>query len=382
MPFVQLEKKHLHLYQLSQGVLYLSTFALVFFLVLRSLFPVTLDIFDFDNPSSRDNSLIPHENPANISITTTGKMPSKESIVFNLGASAEDSQAHFNLLINKKSPLPKDIALTIRHGYQAAWLPKGEPIKDFPARDFYTLDGVYYQRTSERTLDRFVSETAFLSRYPKEFAKPLTHEEFATYNLSENVIGFRPGVLTAYGEGVFIIMNDKEMRPVGSARIFQDLGYRFEDVQKISAEELGIYERGKIFLSGDRHPDGTLFQDTDSDQFFLVDQEELHEVLPGRYLDFLLSKTRPVLFSTKESLSAVSCQMIPNTFSYGIHCDMPITTISASTGSNYEIMITNNGGDVHLNKLEARFTTAKNQNNLHFILAQIKDTFLTRFGLN
>ncbi len=380
MPFVQIEKQHLRLYRILQGTLYFSTALLLVFLILRSLFPITLDSFNFENPSAKDNSLIPSQH--SLDTENIRSLKKNQSIIFNLGASAEDTKATFHLLIDKKSPLPKDLHFQIRHGYEASWLPEGAPLSDFPAIDFYVADGVYYQRIDEHTLERFVSKAAFLSRYPEEFAQPRKNEEIASYSLSEKVIGFRPGVLTAYGEGVFIIMNDTEMRPVGSARIFQDLGFRFEDVQKISAEELGMYDRGKIFLSGDRHPDGTLFKDADTSRYFLIDQEQLHEVLPGRYLDFLLSKTRPVLYSTQTSLETASCQTTPDIFTHGVHCTMAVDAVSATIGSNYEIKLTNTGDDTHLRFLEARFTTAKNSTNLHFILAQIKDSFLTRFGLN
>ncbi|MEK9173720.1 MAG: hypothetical protein AAB845_00445, partial [Patescibacteria group bacterium] len=260
-------------------------------------------------------------------------------------------------------------------------LPAGDTISDFPAVDLYVSDGIYYMRRDGK-LVRFISRDAFLSRYPEEFAKVLTSEEQKGFTEGEGVIGFRPGLLAAYGDGVFIIMNEIEMRPVGSARIFQEIGYRFEDVQNLNAEELGIYKRGKIFLSGDRHPDGTVFQDKETSDYFLVEEGQFHKLLPGRYLDFLLSKARPIVFSSVTSDKTVSCAATPNLLSHGLHCTLPLASISSTIGSDYEIRLTNQGVPMDLSFFEARFKTAKNKANLLFITTQVKDLFLSRFGAN
>lgn len=380
MPLVSLSPQHLRYYRVAQLVLYSSTLALLFFLVIRSLFPTSIDSFDFENPTSTKYSLLPPQNE-NRELVSNGQFPKNSSLIFDLGASTQDESAAFDLLVEQKSPLPKSLTITLRHGYKASWLPQGDTLLDFPAEDLYVSDGVYYFLRDNK-LTRFVSRDAFLSRYPEDFAKPLSGEELKNFSLSEEVLGFRPGLLTAYGEGVFIIMNDKEMRPVGSARIFQDLGYRFEDVQKVNAEELGIYKRGKIFLSGDRHPDGTLFQDADSSRYYLVQNEQFHEILPGRYLDFLLTKTHPVLFSAQSNQATVTCEGTPNTFSHGLHCATPLDTISSNPGNVYEIRLTNTDTSTDLRFFEARFKTARNKANFDFIVSQLKDILFTRFGLN
>jgi hypothetical protein len=172
------------------------------------------------------------------------------------------------------------------------------------------------------------------------------------------------------------------MRPVGSARIFQDIGYSFEDVQNLNAEELGIYKRGKIFLSGDRHPDGTVFRDTVTAQYFLIENGQFHPLLPGRYLDFLLTQARPIPFSSVDRDKTVSCDATPNLFTHGLHCTLPLALMSGTIGSDYEIRLTNQGSPMDLNFFEARFKTAQNKSNLLFIVSQVKDLFLSRFGAN
>lgn len=380
MPFVPLSPYHLRYYRIAQFILYSTTFLLLFLLILRSLFPTSIDSFDFQNPTSTKYSLFPPQNEKR-EVVSNGKLPQDTALLFDLGASSEDESATLKVLVEKNAPLPENLTFTLRHGYKASWLPQGNTLTDFPAEELYLADGVYY-RLQDNKLTRFISRDAFLSRYPEEFAKPLTSEELKNFSITEDVLGFRPGLLTAYGDGVFIIMNEHEMRPVGSVRIFQDLGYLFEDVQTVNAEELGIYERGKIFLSGDQHPDGTLFQDVDSSRYYLIQDAHFHEVTAGRYLDFLLTKTHPVRFSVQSNQETLQCRGIKNTFSYGLHCTTPLDAISTNLGNVYEIRLENKSPSTDLRFFEARFKTAKNSTNLNYIISQIKDTLLSRFGLN
>ncbi len=380
MPFVPLAKEHLRYYRIAQVILYTVTFFLLFFLILRSLFPTTIDTFDFENPTSSKHTLLPPQNEKR-EVAYNGQLAENASLIFNVGASAEDASVSLKTLVEKKSPLSNNLSFTLRHGYRASWLPTGEAVSDFPAVDLYVSDGIYYMLRDGKLI-RFVSRDAYLSRYPEEFAKVLTSEEQKSFSEGEGVIGFRPGLLAAYGDGVFIIMNETDMRPVGSARIFQEIGYRFEDVQNLNAEELGIYKRGKIFLSGDRHPDGTVFQDTVTSRYFIVGDGQFHELLPGRYLDFLLNKARPVLFSSETRDRTVSCNATPNLLTHGLHCTLPLASISGTIGSDYEIRLTNKGASMDLRSFEAHFKTARNKANLVFIISQIKDLFLSRFGAN
>lgn len=380
MPFVSLTKEQLRYYRIAQLILYVTTFFLLFFLILRSLFPTTIDTFNFEDPTSSKYTLFPPQNEKR-EVVYNGRLDENTSLIFNVGASAEDAEATLTALVEKKSLLPDKLSFTLRHGYRASWLPTGDIISDFPAVDLYVSDGTYYM-LREGKLIPFVSRDAFLSRYPEEFAKTLNPEQRSTLPVGEGVIGFRPGLLAAYGDGVFIIMNETEMRPVGSARIFQEIGYRFEDVQNINAEELGIYKRGKIFLSGDRHPDGTVFQDSVTSKYFLVSDGQFHELVPGRYLDFLLSKARPVTFSSETREKKVSCDAKKNLLTYGVHCTVPLASINSTIGSDYEIRLDNHHTVSDLRFFEARFKTAKNKANLVFIASQVKDLFLSRFGNN
>ncbi|MCW1888602.1 MAG: hypothetical protein KIH67_003555 [Candidatus Moranbacteria bacterium] len=378
MPFVALPEKLLFRYRIAQVILYVTLFLLFSFLIFRSLFPIITHSFDFENPtSSKHDLLVPKDTHG--SFVANGKLPNGESLIFHDGTSGLYQKAILGLKLEEKEPLPKELEITLRHGYAATWLPEGEPIKDFPAEKVYLSEDTYYMLRNNE-LSRFVSREAFLSRYPESYAEAVSPEFLNTFTKNDILIGYRPGLLVEYADGVFLIVNETDMRPIGSARIFANIGYRFEDVKKVSAEELGIYKRGKIFLSGDIHPNGTVFLDTDSQTYYIVQDDHFHKLLPGAYLDFLLTQSAPITFSQTTNDMTASCTPTKDTFSHSVSCEANLALIYDLVGSDYEMRISNNSEDTEFKYYEAQFYTAINRQNFEFILSQVKENFLARFG--
>ncbi len=378
MPFVALPENLLLRYRIAQVILYVSLFLLFSFLIFRSLFPIITHAFDFENPTSSKHDLLVPKDTHGV-LVANGKLPKGESLIFHDGTSGLYQKAVLSLSLEEKEPLPESLSISLRHGYAATWLPVGDDIKDFPAEKVYVSEGDYYiLRNNE--LSRFVSREAFLSRYPESYAEAASPELLATFTKNDTLVGYRPGLLVEYADGVFLIVNETDMRPIGSARIFANIGYRFEDVKKVNAEELGIYKRGKIFLSGDIHPNGTVFLDTDSQTYYIVQGETFHKLLPGAYLDFLLTQGTPITFSQTTNDMTVSCTPTKETFGHKVSCKADLTPIYDLVGSDYEMRISNAGEDTEFKYYEAQFYTAINRQNFNFILSQVKENFLGRFG--
>lgn len=378
MPFVALPEKLLLRYRIAQVILYVTLFLLFSLLIFRSLFPVITHSFDFENPtSSKHDLLVPKDTHG--SFVANGKLPKGESLIFHDGTSGLYQKAVLGLKLEEKEPLPKELEITLRHGYAATWLPEGESIQDFPAEKVYFSEGIYYMLRNNE-LSRFVSREAFLSRYPESYAEAVSAEFLNTFTKNDTLVGYRPGLLVEYADGVFLIVNETDMRPIGSARIFANIGYRFEDVKKVNAEELGIYKRGKIFLSGDIHPNGTVFLDTDNQTYYMVQDDRFHKLLPGAYLDFLLTQSAPITFSQITNDMTASCTPAKRTFSHSVSCEANLAAISDLVGSDYEMRISNKGEDTEFKYYEAQFYTAINRQNFDFILSQVKENFFARFG--
>jgi hypothetical protein len=254
-------------------------------------------------------------------------------------------------------------------------------VTDFPEESLYRVDDTYYA-LRDGTLYPFVSRTAFLSRYPDDFALPKSEDFLAQYPVSNEWIGFRIGTMVSNASGAFLIVSDTEMRPVGSADIFLALGYRFEDVRPASEEEIGIYKRGRIFLLGAQHPDGTLLLDRDTDTYYLVDNGFKRPLTDTRYRDFILKQQTPIVVSSQASEQSVTCTLLPGLWGQTFACTAPLNTLRNGSGSDFEISISQGNADIDMSTLKVSFDTKKSAKNMLTILSQIKERILSRFGFN
>lgn len=383
MALLPLPPKLAKRYPFFRLALYIAVFAVVLFLAERSLFPVISYSFDFRNPDAHKNDLLDPRNQKG-KLLENGRLAKGDTLFMNVGTSGVYDKVFFSLLPETEADAQEKAEIKIRHGYRAAWLPEGQAVTDFPAEELYvsTEDSLTtYYALREGTLYRFVSEDAFLSRFPKEKAKPIERNALAALPLSEKILGFRHGTLVAFADGIFLITDDEFMRPIGSARIFLSLGYRFEDVKQVNAEELGIYKRGKIFLSGDIHPSGTVFQNTDTGTYFLLDGGERHDLPPSAYRDLLLSQTAPILYSSIDSKKTASCIAEKKFPGRSLECTINLESLMNVTGNDYELAISNTENETDIRTATLAFATEKSRGNLLFILSQQKDLFLSRLGI-
>src|SRR3990167_3986739 len=316
-------------YRILRAILCAAVILFVIIFALRALFPTLVFSFNFKTPSSSKNKLLDPRSP-DTTPRTNGKIEAGGTLVTDVGVIGDLSQAAATLTLEKKSALPDTLAFSLRRSYRSFFLPTGSPITSFPKESLYRIDATYYALRSG-TLYPFVSDNAYLSRYPDAFAQPENKDFLTWYPVSEEWIGFRVGSVVSFADGVFLIASDTEMRPVGSADIFLALGYRFEDVRPASEEELGIYKRGRIFLLGSRHPDGTL---------------------------------------------------LPGLFGQTFACTTPLDALSAQSGPDFEISISQGNTDIDINTLQVSFDTKKSTKNMLFLLSQIKERILSRFGVN
>ncbi|MGK2848968.1 MAG: hypothetical protein ACSLEX_02780 [Minisyncoccota bacterium] len=295
-----------------------------------------------------------------------------------MNISGNFSEAQINIALEQKSPVPKTLDVSLRKSYFAFLFPDGSPVTSFPQATLYRISDTYYE-LRDGVLFPFISDAAYLSRYPDAYAIPTTTEFLTKYPLSENKIGFRVGTLISFADGVFLVNSETEVRPIGSADIFLSFGYSFQDVIAVHEEELGIYTRGRIFLMHDQHSDGTLFLDQDTHTYYLIDQGTKRPLLDTSYLNFLLTTHTAIQASQKTS----ECVLIPTWFSKSLQCYMPLKEIQNNLGNNFEITIHGDAdNNIELKSLRVILITEKNKQNTLFILSRIKQRVLDRFGLS
>ncbi|MDP2837888.1 MAG: hypothetical protein Q8O53_01245, partial [Candidatus Moranbacteria bacterium] len=299
-------------YTILRALLYLVIVNITIFFALRVFFPTVNQSFDFRSPSSSKNAIT---NPRSTENTprTNGKIEQGGTLVANTAVLGDFSSVSITAALEKNSLTPETLRFSLRRSYQSFFYPTGEKISYFPYQETtYLIDGTYYVLRDD-VFYPFVSEQAFLSRAPKEHAATTFDSTLLdSHPVSETWLGFRVGSLLSNATGVFIVVSDTEVRPVGSAEIFLALGYNFADVIPVSEEELGIYKRGRIFLLWAAHPDGTLLFDQDTNTYYLIEQgtkRPLIQPMPGYYLDFLTKdrKLHPIVVSSVASNQTVTC---------------------------------------------------------------------------
>ncbi|OGI15562.1 MAG: hypothetical protein A2878_02865 [Candidatus Moranbacteria bacterium RIFCSPHIGHO2_01_FULL_54_31] len=365
-------------YAILRTLLYATIIATVIVFGLRVLFPTLTFTFNFKTPSASKNNLLDPRDPLG-SHRTNGKIETGGTLIADVGVIGSFARASSDITLEKASALPESLEFSLRRSYRGFLLPTGEPITSFPEASTYKIDGTYYTLT-DGTLYPFVSDNAYLSRYPDDAALPETGEFLARYPVSENWLGFRIGSVISFADGVFLITSETEMRPVGSADIFLALGYRFEDVRPASEEEIGIYKRGKIFLLGAQHPDGTLFLDQDTGTYYLLWQGTKRPLTDARYRDFIMKQQTPISVSTQASEERARCTLEPSLFGRSFSCALTLA-LRPGNGNDYEIRIDGNNADIDINTLDVSFETEKSTRSMLTLLSQIKQRFLSRFGL-
>ena len=371
-------------YTILRVLLYLLIVLITIFFALRVLFPTITQSFDFRSPASSKNTLLSPRSPELVP-RTNGKIEQDGTLIADTTVVGDFSQANIQATLEKNSAVPETLSFTLQRSYQSFFYPTGEKISYFPYQDsVYFIDGTYYALRNE-TLYPFVSEQAFLSRAPKDHVfTDFDTTLFNRYPVSETWLGFRVGSLLGNAAGVFVVVSETEVRPVGSAEIFLALGYNFDDVIPVSEEELGIYQRGRILLLGAAHPDGTLLLDQDTDTYYLIDQgtkRPLVQPMPGYYLDFLTKERHlhPIVVSSQASEKTVTCTLTPDFLGRSLSCAAPLTNLIPGFGNDFRLVITTPETAIDINALSVSFETAKNKQNMMTLLSQIKQRLLSRF---
>lgn len=365
-------------YRILRAILYALVISIIIAFALRTIFPTLTFSFNFKTPGSSKNNLLDPRSP-DATPRESGKIETDGTLITNAGIVGDFSQVNVSVTLEKKSAVPESLAFSLRHSYRSFFLPTGTPVTSFPEESLYKIDDTYYA-LRDGILYPFVSGNAFLSRYPDDFAKPADKDFLSQYPISEEWLGFRVGTMVSFADGVFLIMSDTEMRPVGSAYIFLALGYRFEDVRPASEEEIGIYKRGRIFLLGAQHPDGTLFLDHDTDTYYLVDSGFKRPLVDIRYRDFVLKQQTPIIVSSQASKQHIDCTLLPGIFGQTFACTAPLNTLRSDNGSDFEISINKGNADIDMSTLQVSFDTKKSTKNMLTLLSQIKQRILSRFG--
>jgi hypothetical protein len=380
---IPIPHKRLPLYFFLRGLLFVAFFMITGYIGYSFLFPSQEFSFDFRNPDAAKNTLL---DPRMISGMSgrTGSVEKDTTLAVNSGAIGIFSNASVSVQLKKDSSLPDNISLTAEKGYREIFLPESAPA-EFPRpmsendHLFRIRDTVY--QLHDGILSRFASEAAALSRYDASAITDTDASMLAQYPLSDEWIGFRPGTLISFADGVFVVYSDTEVRPVGSALIFQSLGYDWSDVIPVSEEDMGSYKRGKIILPGALHAPGTLFRDTNSDRYFTIDtQNRRRPITDPTLLQFFLARTHAIPVSTKSRELSSHCTLQPGVFfPHTYTCTLSLENLREIPESDYQFMI-HPTTSISIESMGITLNRSLERANFRGTLSQLKARILDRYA--
>jgi hypothetical protein len=348
-------------------------------LLFSFLFPTIDTTFDFRNPRSSKNTITDPRSPEGAP-RLNGKVEASGTLIAHTSVLGDFSRGTVSLRLEKQSAVPEYLAISLRRTYRAALFPIGPALDRLPASEDIVRSGSEYYLVQNGAFHRFVSEAAFRSRFPESAAREAGPDELNRLPLAEDFVGFRVGSLLSFADGVFVVTSETEIRPIGSAEIFLALGYRFEDVLPVSEEDIGIYERGRIFLLGLPHPDGTLLLDTDTDVLYVVEGNQRRPVSHADVRRFLEARQTPITFSSSEAERTSACTAHSGWRSRLLSCSLSLDDLRSISAPDYELTLSSPTA-IDINTLSLSLETRPDERNMRVLLAKVKQRILNRFGL-
>jgi len=226
-------------------------------------------------------------------------------------------------------------------------------------------------------LKKFFSREAFLSQYEENQAIVKNPDFLNIFPVSEQPIGFADGTLVSNGISVYIISSGK-IFPINNPETFQNKGFLWEDIIPIGEDEMGFYEKTKLFTIYSPHPDGTVFQSQENSQYYLIKENKKH-LLPSEKIAQSWLKKSPV----KATISnTINCQLKKNgTFRSAYSCEIILASFENLTNSEYQFQLVP-ADDFQASSLEVIFKKDWNISNLKMSLLDIFNKIILRYGIS
>ena len=382
----------MRLYFSLRALLYAAFFSIAGMIGYSFLFPSQGFTFDFRNPDAARNTLLDPRDAESLP-KRDGIVEENKSLTVNSGALGIFSTATVSVRLKKDSPIPNTPVLLARKGYREIFLPEGKPA-EFPAwkniqsltfegyknGGLFRIEGNVYQFFDGKFY-RFVSDNAVLSRYAESDIIEQAPEFLSSFPLADEWIGFRPGTLLSFADGVFAVYGETDIRPIGSAEIFQAIGYSWDDVIPASEEEIGMYKRGRIIIPGTLHAPDTLFQIIETGAYFTIDSENYRRpITDPALLQFFLKHTHAIPVSENSRNLSSGCTLTRGIlFSSEYDCDLSLLGMRELPGSDYQFTLTP-GSEIDMESISVTLKRSPEKGNFRATLSQIKARLLERYS--
>lgn len=287
------------------------------------LFPSANFVFSFSNPDSSKNTVVDPRNE-NGKLIRSGKIEDGNKFVFDTNPLGDFSQAEVVFTLDSDSADINNNLTSARRSYRAFFYPEGEKINVPENTDF-------------------------------------------------------PRLLSA-NDSVFIASQGK-IWPIADATTFVSMGWDWNDVSVSSSEEIGKYEKQRLFTAKTPHPDGTIFSEKETGKYYLIENGEKREITNiGNFLPYL--KTKPIIVDGKGLEAKSQCELKSSLgFGKNYKCVIPIEKMRTLTGNDFQFEA-NFGNDVKISNISITFKKSFNLENLRSSISILKSRTAANYGNN
>ena len=435
---IPLDNKHQKIYGRLQIGLYCFFLLAVFFFSYLTLFPTQELNFSFSMLTANKGNVL---NPRTGDGTnlTDGTFPGNNKILFDFSLVGTFSKTIITFQPKKQSPAPENETVSLRKSYQAFLYPEGDPLgfpdgallknsakyyivsdqklrqfsneqtlsslgfssqefldistdelgnnqpgeiisertTTYPAASLFQIGEEYYRMKDGQTMEKFLSPGAFLSRYPKNWAIAKDAAFLKNYSLAPDPIGFADGTLISYANSVYIASGTK-LYPIGDPDIFINQGYAWSDVKTVTGDEFSFYSKVKLFTLTSPHPDGTIFHTTDSNEWYLIRNNQKHRLSSEKAAKSWLGIS-PISVE-KTSLEPIGNCGLAKNFWNEYACQINFNETDNAPGYYYEYSLTPHN-TYGFNNLNVRLAKNITKQNLKISLINMIQRIKARFGL-
>jgi hypothetical protein len=424
-------------YKIMRMILYVLFLLGAFFVLFRILFPIIVLDFSMNTPNSTKNTLVSPRLTKSDKFPEKRMVPSGEPFVLNANPIGQFSNAIIQFTLDKKEKSIENVPVKIQKSYQAFFFPTGNPIgfkngsllstadgsyyivsdgmlrkfintvvilqlgypkesfltvnpdslkynetgsditeaNTYPNDTIFVINETFYQLENQK-LYPFISSRAFLSQFDSSVAIAKSNDFFNTYPVADTSIGFADGTLVSTADSIFIISEGKSY-PIESSETFLEMGYDFKNVIPITQDELSAHQKQKQFTHDNPHPNGTLFFDQDTREYYIIENRTKRPLAFNSAVS-AYTKQAPVLVNSKTANSETSCTL-KNTFlsSRVFECTASLQDLNGFIGNDYQIS-TAFQSNTKIQNISTTFSTNLQFKNLNSTLSKIKTRIINR----
>lgn len=433
---IRLEKKWQKRYSYLRYSVYVLFFLIGIFVAHRILFPSASFVFFFQTPNAAKNSILnPRSSEENL--YENGDLSPEKNITFDTALVGDYSRLSTTFDLENKSPSGLDGKIEIKKSYQAFFYPEDGAlgfkdgtllreksnyfiVSDGAIREFSSIDALEqmgfrkesfleatpqelsiqprgndiltsskypsdtlfriqdeYFQLKNGSLKRFVSERAYLTQYSPQQAIEKDVSFLDEYTLSQDYIGFADGTLLSADISVYITSGN-DIYPVNNPVTFESMGYAWSDLISANSEEIGIYERQKLFTLSSPHPDGTVFYAIDSGKYYYIQNKTKKEIISANILS-TYRKSGFIEAEEKSLSSATTCDIVPQFRLLGFfRCEADIDSIRNFKGNDYQFSL-NAKKNVKIHTLDVEFSQVLNWKNMLKSLSSLKSKITNNY---